>query len=159
HSESIVLSTRAEEELTHARQSRDYQDYSRAMYAFQEAYNLWPGNDHARSGEIKTRLDYAATALEKEDFDLGVSLLDERDPPQQALRKKLVAAQRERAARQARFKGLRRTALALAATIFLVVSFGLIWIANKNREIQAQRDELQAKKTRLEETIAALDAA
>lgn len=159
HSESIILSTRAEQESVTARKSRNYEDYARALYGFQEAQNLWPGNDHARTGEINARLDYAATALEKEDYDLGVSLLDPSDPDQAPLHKKLVHAQRDRMARQARIKALRNIAFALAAAIFLVVTFGLIWIANQKREIQFQRDELQAKKTKLEETIAALDAA
>jgi serine/threonine protein kinase len=159
HSESIVLSTRADEELVRARASRDYQDFARALYGFQEAQDLWSGNDHARAGETKTRLDYAATALEKEDYDLGVSLLDEHDPNQAALRKKLVAAQQERSARQARMKGLRSIAAALAATIFLVVTVGLVWIANKNREIEAQRDKLQTQKVELEQTIASRDQA
>jgi WD40 repeat protein/serine/threonine protein kinase len=159
HSESIVLSTRAEAELAQAEQTRDYQDYARALYAFQEASSLWSGNEKAIAGEEQTRLAYATTALNKQDYDLGVSLLNEQDAEQAPLRRKLIAAQRERKARQTRLRRLRQIAFALAAAIFLVVSVGLLWIASQKRQIEFQRDELQAKTTELERTIVARDSA
>ena len=121
---------------------KDYQDFARALFAFQEARSLWSGNDRAKAGEIEAQLAYAATALEKEDFDLGVSLLDERIPQQAALEGRLVAAQRERNARQARIKGLRRTALALAALIFLLLSGGFLFIGRQYRQIDHSNQEL-----------------
>jgi WD40 repeat protein/serine/threonine protein kinase len=142
HSESILLSAKADEELAAARKSRDYQDFARAMFAFQEAASLWSGNERAKAGEVESRLAYAKTALEKEDFDLGVSLLDERHPQQAKLRRQLVSAQKERSARQARFKGLRRTAQALAAAIFVVVSCSLFFILRQYQRINGINAEL-----------------
>jgi hypothetical protein len=94
HSESIVLSTRADEEL--AKLAR------RKIIRFCPLAVRLSGSPLAvvgqRTGQ-KRRAGIAAggatTALKKEDYDLGVSLLDERQPEQAALRKKLVAA-RER---------------------------------------------------------------
>ncbi|HEY2408048.1 MAG TPA: serine/threonine-protein kinase, partial [Polyangiaceae bacterium] len=80
HSESIVLSSRAEEDLARAEKSGDYQVFSRALFAFQEAYALWDGNAKAKSGISSAKLAYAKQAMAKEDFDLGASLLDAEDP-------------------------------------------------------------------------------
>ncbi|MCC6493871.1 MAG: protein kinase, partial [Pirellulales bacterium] len=152
HSESIVLSTRADQELAAARRSRDYQDFARALFAFQEAASLWAGNERAKAGENEARLAYARTALEKEDFDLGVSLLDERHAEQAQLRGRLVSAQLDRSARQARFQGLRRTAQALAATIFVVVSGSLFFIIQQYQRINGINAQLHGTISNLEAT-------
>ncbi len=73
HSESIVLSDRAEVELQAARSSQKYEDYSRALFAFQEAYSLWNSNDLAFAGITDTKLAYAETALKK-----GITILGYR---------------------------------------------------------------------------------
>ena len=159
HSESVALSTRADEELAEARRTKDYQDFARALFAYQEARCLWLGNDHAKAGEIETKLAYAETALEKEDFDLGVSLLDERHPEQAALRKRLVAAQRERQARQARFQALRRTALSLAALIFLLLTGGLLFIGRQYRLIDRQYQQIEQINKDLNKSINDLNVA
>ncbi len=142
HSESVVLSTRADEELAEARRTKDYQDYSRALFGFQEARTLWSGNERAKTGEVEARLAYAERALEKGDFDLGLSLLDERQPSQAHLHGRLLAARHERDARQARIKGLRRLAIGLAAIIMITLVGGMLFIADKNRTISEQYTEL-----------------
>jgi WD40 repeat protein/serine/threonine protein kinase len=136
HSESIVLSARADEELAAARQSRDYQDYSRSLFAYQEAHTLWAENQRARAGEIEARMAYARCALEKGDFDLGLSLLDPREKKWAPLRGELSRAQAERDARQSRLRNLRNLAVALAATIFLVVTAGLVVIWRTNQDLR-----------------------
>ena len=156
HSESIVLSSRADEELALARRSRDYQDYARALFGFQEARELWSGNQRAGVGEVEARLAYAAAALEKHDYDLGVSLLDERHHEQAGLRKQLMSARRDRDTRQARLRGLRRTALGLAAAIFAVVTGGLFWIGRQYREIGLKNTQLSSTITQLHATTTAL---
>ena len=45
HSESILLSDRAEVDLAQAGNSHDYQDFARAVFGFQEALSLWEGNE------------------------------------------------------------------------------------------------------------------
>src|SRR5262245_1975734 len=151
HSESVVLSMRADEELKQARQTKDYQDYSRALFAFQEAHSLWSGNERAKSGEIEARLAYAERALEKGDFDLGLSLLDERQTNQVGLHRKLSAARLEREARQARIKNLRRIALGLAALVMLTLSVGMYFISGQNRTISQQYAALKTTNTNLDE--------
>jgi len=152
HSESIVLSTRADEELKEAERTKDYQDYSRALFGFQEARTLWSGNERAKTGEVEARLAYADRALSKGDFDLGLSLLDERQPNQVSLHRKLTAARHEREARQARIKGLRRLAIGLAALVMLTLSIGMYFISGQNRTISKQYGELNLKNEALLKT-------
>lgn len=149
HSESIVLSNRADEELTHASRTRDYQDYARAMFAFQESKELWPGNSRAVAGELDARLAYAQCALDKGDFDLGVSLLDPRDPKQAPLHRKLQLAQSERAFRQKRFDGLRRVAGLLILILLVGFTGAFFWIreqslrtADANKNLKSALDTL-----------------
>ncbi len=126
HSESIVLATNAETDLAHARQNDVYDDYARALFGFEEAYELWPQNAKARAGIAETRQAYASSALRKGDFDLGLSLLPADDPAQAALRAALAAAKRERDARQQRLKTLRR-AIAAGTALFITVLLGGSW--------------------------------
>ena len=147
HSESIVLSARAEGDLAKARQSRDYQDYSRALFAFQEAGALWQGNAKAGTGVVETQAAYAGCALEKGDFDLGLSLLDPQQPAHRGLHAQLVAAERERATRNQRLRNLKRLAFLLAGLTFAVLTVGLIWVGlEKHRaDLAAERAQKSAK--------------
>ncbi len=134
HSESIVLSTRAEEDLAAAQGSGDYQIFSRALFAFQEALALWNDNARARSGLAAAKLAYASHALAKGDFDLGLSLLSADDPQHTEIRSTLLAAQSERDARKHRLRNAKRIMVGLAVAVVVVVSASLV-------EIRAERDK------------------
>lgn len=122
HSESIALAARAEYDLQTAIATDHYQTFARALFAFEEAEALWPGNEGARQGARAARLAYARCAERKADYDLGASLLTDADPEQQALRQTILAAARERDARQGRLRNAKRLLVALAATMVVVVS-------------------------------------
>ena len=126
HSESIVLCERAEVELRQAAESHDYRDFSRALFAFEEALQLWPGNSNARAGVSRAKLEYATRALAKSDFDLGLSLIDPQDAAHVSVRQQLAEAKAERDARQHRLARARRMMAALAALVFLAVSVGVV---------------------------------
>lgn len=128
HSESITLSTRAEEELEQARQRDEYEVYARSLFGFQEAYNLWNGNTRAKEGMAEAALAYAESALRKGDFDLGASLLDPKNPDHAPVVQKLREAQRERDARQQRLKFARRAGFALVGLVLTVVTVAFFWI-------------------------------
>ncbi len=159
HSESIVLCERAEVELRQAMESHDYRDFSRALFAFEEALQLWPGNTSARSGVSRAKLDYAARALAKSDFDLGLSLIDPEDETHTCVRLKLAEAKAERDARQHRLARARRMMAALAALVFLAVSVGVVvasYLAYVAKESErqavasaqlAKREEKRAKES------------
>ena len=108
HSESISLSTRADDDLRAAAGRNDYASYARALFGFQEAYELWEGNTRAKDGILESTLAYATRAMQKGDYDLGASLLDAKVPQHGPLLKEIRAAQRDRDARQQRLKTARR---------------------------------------------------
>jgi serine/threonine protein kinase len=139
HSESIVLSSRAEEDLAKSQQTRDYQDFSRALFGFQEAVALWDGNGRAGIGIVQTQAAYAACALEKGDYDLGLSLLDPGQPEHASLHAQLTAAQHERDSRALRLKKLKRLAAVLAAVSFAILAVALVLILQQKREADQQR--------------------
>ena len=142
HSESIVLSELAAENLSQARQTQNYQDFARAVFGFQEALAIWDENLVAQSGLSSSKFDYARTAHKKGDYDLALSLLDTNDPEQARLRREIEKARDERTARQRRLKTARRTVLALAALVLLVVTGALITVIRSNEQTkQALKQE------------------
>jgi hypothetical protein len=133
HSESIALAVRAEEDLVTAEASRSYADFARAVFACQEALALWPQNTRAAEALQAAQLAYAQAAYDKEDYDLGLSLLDEYNSRHQPLIRKLMEGQRDRHARQARLTFFRRAVVGMAAAIFVVVTTGLLYIRERIR--------------------------
>ena len=163
HSESIVLSTRAEDDLKEARQTDDYQHYSRALFGFQEAHDLWTGNKRAFAGISEAQLAYAESASRKGDYDLGLSLLDEKNPDHLPLRLQLIAAQEDRVARQKRLVKLKKIAGGLVAIVFLAVSTAAVVIYYSRLEAITARDiavtkEKEATEAKRLEEIAKAEA-
>ena len=159
HSESTMLAAHAEADFAKAHQSREYNDFARALFAFQEAYAMWAENHAARAGESRTRLAYAACALEKGDLDLGVSLLDPTQAEQQELHGKLVAAQRERNEKQNRLRNMRRLAITLASLVFIIVSVSLFWILRQHAELNSAFVTIQDRNEKIQDRNEKLDAA
>lgn len=140
HSESISLATRAEDDLSEAVETKNYELYSRALFGFQEALSLWPENTSAGEGVEKTTLGYANTAYEKGDFDLGLSLLKEEKPSHAELIDKIRSSQSERDARQQRLRTAKRVFVGMLAVFLFVVTGAFFWIraeANYAREAEA----------------------
>ncbi len=146
HMESIALSTRADQELSQARRSGDYQSFARALFGFEQALALWGGNARARVGVGETRLAYASRAKLQGDFELGASLLDAANPDHAALRSELEAAQRERSARQKWLSRFKRIAAALAVAVVGVISIALI-LVNSARNDEAEQRQLAEQQT------------
>ena len=143
HSESVSLSARATSDLKAAEVSDDYNDYAKALYVFEEAYQLWTANSQAKSGISQAKTLYASSALRKQDYDLGLSVLDADDPDHQELREQLTAGQAERDARRKRLQNARRAIVGLIAAVMVAVTAGII--AAKRQEAEAKRQERIAK--------------
>jgi hypothetical protein len=161
HSESIVLSTRAEADLVAAQRSGDYQTYSRALFAFQEAFALWDGNTKAKAGISRAKLAYATQAMKKEDFDLAASLLDATNPAHAEVRRRIVAAQRERDTRQQRLKNVKRLAVGLVVAMLAIVGVAFFKVTSeKDKAVAAegqatdQRDKAVLAEARAREATA-----
>ncbi|HTI50845.1 MAG TPA: protein kinase, partial [Planctomycetaceae bacterium] len=139
HTESIVLSTRAAEEMQKAQKTDDYKDFARSLFAFEEALALWEGNSRARTGLAEIQLKYASSALRKGDYDLGASLLDATKPDHAPLVAQLKAAQTERAARQQRLQRLKRLAAGMVALFVVSVTVAFFWIrSERDRAVVAE---------------------
>ena len=159
HSESVLLSTRAEDDLQEARQTDDYQHYSRALFGFQEARELWSGNKRAAGGISQAQLEYATSAKRKGDFDLGLSQLDAANADHAFLRREMIDAQQDRVARQKRLVFLKRAAIGLVASVLVIVIGAAAWIRTEQKKAVAEADRAtSAEKVALDEKEKAVAA-
>lgn len=148
HLESIMLADRAHEDLTRAAEREDYSDFSRAVFGFEESLSLWAENKRARQGLIDAKLGYAKVAKNKGDFDLAASLLDASIASHATVLAEVNAAVEERAARERRMASMKRVAVGMAATMFVVISAALLYVINANRnERIARKDAETARET------------
>lgn len=150
HLESVVLGERAARQLDDARRSGSYDDFARAVFAYDEAVTLWAGNENARRGRSEARREFAECALYKGDFDLGLSQADPDEPEHVDVIVRLREAQRERQARDSRFRGMR----AIAVFLGLVALVGgglftgkiyLLMLENEAKSNEARKNEKVAK--------------
>ena len=118
HAESVMFSKQASVDLETANLTRDYSMYSRALHGFENALSLWEQNYDALSGLMNARLDYSSAALKNQDFDLGLSLVNNEHPVYRSTYRKLVAGQRDRQKRIARIRVLRWVATLLVISLF-----------------------------------------
>ncbi len=159
HAESIALARRAEEELAAAAQSDNYQDFSHALFGFQEALLMWEQNERAQVGLQKAKLAYARTAYAKGDYDLGASLLDPQAAEQAELLRDIQSARQERDARQRRLKTAKRAVVALLALVFLIVSVAFVAVNEQRKEAERQRQLAVAAKNLEQEARRVAEAA
>lgn len=141
HSESISLAERAKEDLAEAEQSKDYDAYSRALFGYREAFDLWEGNTQAGAGVSQATLAYAGSALSKGDYDLGASLLDIDNPEHAELHRKIKSAARERESRRRRLQTFKRVFAGSVVTLLVVVTGFSFWIWVERNDAQLARDD------------------
>ncbi|MBN79462.1 MAG: hypothetical protein CMJ70_04920 [Planctomycetaceae bacterium] len=139
HRESLTLAARAEQALETAEQHADYTKYSEAVFGFSQAVELWDGNEFAQTAAGRARLAYALCAEGKEDFELGLSLLDATVPEQGEVIGRLTAARQERDTRLNRLKWMKQGLAVAAILLFLVVGGAAVWINNERLEANRQR--------------------
>ena len=141
HSESVLLSTHASADLKTAAETQDYESFSRAVFGFQQAIELWDGNKGAIAGLADAKLSYAQSAFRKGDLDLSLSLIDKNNADHASLHAELLAAQKEREAKHRRLVLLRRVASGLAAAVFLIVVGATIWIRSEQMKALEEKDK------------------
>lgn len=151
HTESIMLAARAEEDLALANSTQEYNSYARSVFGFEEAYKLWDGNTRALKGLNSARMEYAEAAYTKEDFDLGLSLLDENEPEHVAVISKLREKKLERESRIARLIWLKRIAIGLVMFIFVGGGAALYQIKKDRDRALAQEIRANAAADEAEE--------
>ena len=135
HEESLSLASRARRDLETAETSGDYRDYARAVFGFEEAHALWPGNENAEAGINDAKLAYAQMAYRKENYDLGLSLLDPDLRQHRDTYRRLSAAHQEQRARTRRLRTARRLTIAMAA-VLLIGALGFAYHFNRAAETE-----------------------
>lgn len=146
HIESIVLSTRAAEELEHGTQTGDYNAFNRARFGFEEAVKQWDGNTRAKTGLSETLIGYATSALKKGDFDLGASLLDADNPKHRPILEKLRKAQHDRESKQRTLKIMKIGAVVAGVAFVTVVSVALVLVLEQKKQADiAKADAIKQK--------------
>lgn len=146
HRESLALMESAKAELIAAEESANYAAFNHVTFAFGEAIKLWPENAEAREGLTNARVAYAEAAYRKEDFDLGLSVLEEEEFNAPELITRLKKGQSDRAARQARLTAIRRIAVVLGAFILVTGSLGsCVILFLYSRSVQLNDDLLGAQ--------------
>lgn len=139
HTESVTLSARALDDLDAAKKSLDYQQFARAVFGFEEAFAMWPGNHRAKDGAVDAKFSYAQCAQAKGDLDLGMGLLDVKIPAHKSLYDEMKQEVDAREARKAALARAKKIGIAAAIVFMAVISGAAVWIDAERREADAQR--------------------
>ncbi len=156
HTESVTLSARALDDLDRAKKSLDYQQFARAVFGFEEACSMWPGNHRAKDGAVEAKFSYAQCAQAKGDLDLGMSLLDVKIPAHKTLYDEMKLEVDAREARKAALARAKKIGIAAAIVFMAVISGAAVWIDAERREADKQRviAEDNAEEAKKQEGIA-----
>jgi serine/threonine protein kinase/WD40 repeat protein len=153
HSESVALSDRSNRLLQNAIENKDYEAFSRTLFGYQDALELWAANTAAAEGLRNARLAFGQVAYEKGDYDLALQTLSRDEPQERELYEQTVAAKRKSQERESTLQWLKRAVAAViliaivglsALTAFAFYQQGRAALAQKAAE-EAAISESQAK--------------
>ena len=146
HSESIVLTDSAANKLEQAIERDDYDRYSRAQYGFQEALSMWDGNRRAAALLSSAQAAYAQSALDRGDFDLGISLLDPADENHTDVLAQLQTGRKERDSRNRRLTFLKKAVAALLIAVMGIVSVAFFLVSReRDKALIAEAEAVEAR--------------
>ncbi|MDB4766282.1 protein kinase [bacterium] len=128
HLLSIKLAERSQGDLNEAVEARDYESFSKSLFGFRESLALWDENDAAADGVQRARLAYAQCALERQDFELGMSLLNASDPDEAPLYRQLQGGANASVRRR------RMVWIAIASSIMLLAALVVTSMLNANTQ-------------------------
>ncbi len=156
HAESIALSERSDELLEKAIEQKDYQSFSRTLFGYRDAIELWPENKSAISGLRRARLALGEVAYKNGDNDLVLQTLDRDVPEERTLYEQAVAAKKKSDGREASLRLLKKV---MAAVVLFAIAglSGLAYLANQQKNI-AQANEKKANESAQQESIAKIAA-
>ena len=147
---SIQLRRRADELLETAVAEGDYDAFQRSRFSYEEAIGKWDGNTPAREGLRNANLRCAEHALNDQNFDLGLDVLDNADGDQEtALREQLSAGKKTRDRRKRLVAGL---AIGLAGSILLGILANAYMIRENLKSVKA-KEIAEAEKKKLDGEI------
>lgn len=148
HAESIALSNQGEELMEKALSSPNYDEYARAIYAFEQALTLWDKNANAADKLVEARYAYANRAFDKGDYDLALSLLDNAEGEAEIeLAERARRERTQREARRRRVKVLGFVAVGLLVLVALVAGVAYFIISRQADAERAARAEAEQART------------
>ncbi|MCA9131514.1 MAG: protein kinase [Planctomycetales bacterium] len=160
HAESIALTERSEELLELAIAKNDYEMFSRTLFGYRDAIDLWPQNQTAATGLLTARLAFGQSAFKKGDYDLVLQTLDRSNPEELALYDKAVTAKKKSQNREATLKMLQKAVAAIVLFAVAGLSALSLYAFNQSaKATRAARMEEQAKIVALQEKQRAEDSA
>ncbi len=124
HAESIALTQRSDDLLIKAIEKKDYEAFSRTLFGYRDAIELWPENKSASSGLKRARLAFGEVAFAKGDFDLALQTLDRQVAEEAVLYERAVAAKKKAEGRESTLKLLQR--VVAAVVLFAVVGLSAL---------------------------------
>lgn len=157
HVESRAIAEKAREDLLHALQTQQYEDFARSVFGFEQAVSLWDGNESAKRGAVKARLAYADVAFHRQDFDLALSLLEQDDAEYETLRQETQKAIDEREKRRQRFALLQRSIVGLILFIVAGGSYSYWKINNEKNKIEDQNIQIASQNAEILEKSAEVE--
>lgn len=157
HAESIALSDRSKVTLEQAITTKEYERFSRSIFGFQEALDLWPDNAAASEGLRSARFAYGQLAFDKRDFDLCLGTLDLNVPDEKTLYVKAEKAKRDAQQQASRNKLYRKVIFSVVSVAASVFAVGFFWILRQNSQIQLQSNEIAGKNKVISATNKELD--
>jgi len=150
--QSFALSEKSQRELEEAKQVGDYEKFSSALFGFREAGRLFPENSDATSGLSLTKHAYADCALQREDFELGLSLLDEDEEDDGPLIQQLKKSRKTVESRKSRVKFF------AIASALLFSGFFVYFAYSNNKQTQLAAERQTALESAKKENIRAVNA-
>jgi serine/threonine protein kinase len=115
HAESLSLTDRSLTLLAEAKKTGDYQTFSRAVFGFRDAIDLWHENSAASEGLLASRLAFGEAAFAKGDYDLVIQTVDCNVPAEAELFKNAETAKQRRLERESRIKWLQRVVVTVVS--------------------------------------------
>lgn len=124
HAESIKLTERSDELLVDAEKDADYEAFSKTIFGYQDAIDLWQENSAAVNGLQRARLAFGKAAYEKGDYDLVLQTVDTEIENEKELHDQAVLAKKQAEGRESALKFMRK--LIAAVVIFAVVGLSIL---------------------------------
>ncbi len=162
HAQSLLITRRASEDFelaenkksdASAKSTDTYALFSSAEHGFKNALELWPENHKAQRQLDKTLHAFAETAFRNGDFDLALSMLDERSKDDEELRVDVLKSKEKRASRDRWYKTLQQVAASLL--VVSLVFIGWTIVARQDAMTQTKIAEEMTDKAAAQAKIAA----
>ena len=114
-----------------ARGENYYVRFLDSILLLKEAIELWPENKEAREKLAKANKVYAENALEKENYDLALSVIDEKDEANKIIIKEILREKKRSQRIKTWFSSLKYSVLILSLILSILLIAGYKWVVQR----------------------------